>query len=365
MGCRRCNDNLEMAQPAKEPTVSYPTPLVVYGILALLVLYTLYFAASLVLPVYLAFLMSLALSPLVRVLRRLRIPRAAGAAIVLAAFLTVGGYVGVALSEPAAEWMAKAPSSFEQIERRLRVVKRPLEQVSEATQGVEDITDVDGKNPPIVQLRGSTLAETLFSGTRTLLAQAFSILVLLYFLLASSDDLFHKLAATLPGTRTKPAAADMVRLVESEISRYLLTVCLINTGLAIVVAGAMYLLEMPSALLWGVVGGTLNFIPFIGAICTTGILAVASLLTFDSLAQAALPPLVFACITTFEGFFVTPTLVGRRLTLSPIAILLALFVWSWIWGIAGALIAVPTLAILKIVADRSERLSPIATLIAP
>jgi predicted PurR-regulated permease PerM len=244
-------------------------------------------------------------------------------------------------------------------------VKGPLEQVTKATQSVEDMADVDGEKTPQVEIREPSLAETLVAGTRVLIGHAFLILVLLYFLLVSSDDLVQKLAVIFPRAHGQPGAAEMARQVESDISRYLLTVCLINTGLAVVVATVMHFLAMPSPLLWGAVAGTLNFIPFIGAICTTAILAVVSLLTFDNLAQAVVPPLVFVCITSFEGFFVTPTFVGRRLTLSPIAILLALLVWSWIWGVAGALIAVPTLAIVKIVCDRSPRLNPIAVLISP
>lgn len=336
-----------------------------YGIFILLFLYTLYFAASLILPIYFAFLLSLALSPLVRGLHGLHLPRPAGAAIVLVAFLTFAGYVATALSAPASEWMSRAPSIFRQIDHRLRAVKEPLAQVTEATESVEDIADVDAQKTPTVQLRQASLAETLFVGTRTFLAQAFLVLVLLYFLLASADDLLRRFAATFRLANRQADAGDVIRRVEAEISRYLLTICLINTGLAAVVATTMYFLGMPSPLLWGAVAGTLNFIPFIGAICSTGIMAIVSLLTFDDLAHAALPPLIFVCITSIEGFFITPTLVGRRLTLSPIAILLAIVLLSWIWGAAGALIAVPTLAIFKIVCDRIPRLSPVANLLGP
>ena len=359
---------LEMKPESSERTNSRPSAgtgaLALSGIFVLLTLYTLYFAASLLLPIYLAFLLSLALAPLVRGLHRFRIPRPLGAAAVLALFLTAGGYTVNALSTPAAEWVAKAPSSFHEIERRLRVVKKPIEQVTKATESVEDMANVDADKLPTVQLHTPSLAETLFVGTRTFLAQTFLVLVLLYFLLASADDILCRLARTLsPGGAA--GATELVRLVESEISRYLLTISLINGALAIAVASAMYLLGMPSPILWGAVAGTLNFIPFIGAISTTGILAIVSLLTFDNLAQAIIPPLIFVCITSIEGFFVTPAFVGRRLTLSPIAILLSLLIWSWIWGAAGALIAVPTLAILKIVCDRVGRLRPIALMIDP
>jgi predicted PurR-regulated permease PerM len=334
------------------------------GIFILLTLYTLHFAASLFLPIYIAFLMSLALAPFVRGLHRCRIPRSLGAAMVLASLVAAGGYTLRTLSAPAAEWLAKAPSSFKQIERRLRFVKKPIEQVTKATESVEDMANVDVEKPPAVQVYQASLAETLLVGTRTFLAQMFLVFVLLYFLLASADDVLCRLAGTLP--QGSPARArELAQLVEREISRYLLTNCLINTGLAIVVATTMYLLGMPSPILWGAVAGALNFMPVVGAICTTGILALISLLTFDNLAHAIMPPLSFVCITSIEGFFVTPAFVGRRLALSPIAILLSLLTWSWIWGAAGALIAVPTLAILKIVYDHVARLRRIVALRQP
>lgn len=332
------------------------------GIFVLLVFYTLYFAASLLLPIYLAILFSFALSPLVRGLQRIWIPAPLGAAIVLFLFIGSAGYAVAALSQPATEWMARGPNAFRQIERRLRVLKQPLEQVTKATESVEQLASVEGEKAPTVEVRQASLAQTLFENTRGFLAQAGLVLVLLYFLLAAAGAFSARLAQAFP---QKLGEAAIVDVVESEISRYLLTVSLINAGLGVAVAFTMYMLDMPSPLLWGAVAGVLNFIPFVGAMTSAAIIAAVSLLSFDHLGHAVLPPLFFLGLTTIEGFFVTPALVGRRLLLNPIAILLAVFVWSWMWGAAGALIAVPTLAILKIVCDRIEAMRPVAVLIDP
>lgn len=335
------------------------------GIFVLLVFYTLYFAASLVLPIYLAILLSFALSPLVRGLQRLWVPAPLGAAVVLILFITSAGYAIVALSEPATEWMARGPSAFRQIERRLRVLKAPLEQVTKATESVEQLTTVEGKETAKVEVREASLAQSLFERTRDFLAQACLVLVLLYFLLASAGAFSNRLAEAFPHQLGEAGDASIVKVVESEISRYLLSISVINAGLGIAVAITMHILDMPSPVLWGAMAGILNFIPFVGAMTSAVIIAAVSLLTFDTLGHAVLAPLCFLGLTTIEGFFVTPALVGRRLLLNPIAILLTLFVWSWMWGTAGALIAVPTLAIFKIVCDRIETMRPIAILIDP
>jgi predicted PurR-regulated permease PerM len=334
------------------------------GLFLLASFYTCYFAASLILPIYLSVLLSFALAPFVRALRRLWIPAPAGAAIVLVLF--IGGilYSLILLTQPATEWIARGPTAFQQVEQRLRFIKQPLAQVTKATESVEQLATVD-KQPPTVAVRQASLAETLFDSTREFLAQAFLVLVLLYFLMASAGALSARVAEAFPQTQRGPRDAGILQTIEKEISVYLLTISLINTGLGVAVAVLMYFLSMPSPLLWGTMAGVLNFIPFVGPTVSAGIIGIVSLLTFDSVAYAVVPPALFVATTTVEGFFITPALVGRRLLLNPIAILVAIFVWSWIWGVPGALIAVPTLAILKIVCDRIETMRPLSILIDP
>jgi predicted PurR-regulated permease PerM len=348
-----------MSSPKVEHRRRRPVRFAVWGIFTLLIFYTLYFAASLILPIYLAALLSLVLSPLVRGLERAWVPPPLGAAIVLIVVFAGVGYAFSLLMPPATEWMSRGPGAVAQIEQRLRVVKQPLEQMTKATQKVEQLTEVEGSQTPTVELRQMSLAETLFSGTRTLLMQGGLVVVLLYFLL-SADGFLNRVVTILPLPQSDTKGKQLLRHVESEISRYLLTISLINAGLAAVVTVVMHAFGLPSPLLWGVMGGILNFIPFVGAMASAAVIGIVSLLTFDDLGRALLPPLAFIALTSLEGFFVTPTLIGRRMTFGPIPILLAVFVGSWLWGVAGALIAVPTLAIGKIV---YEHIAPISTLI--
>src|SRR5688572_23889655 len=199
----------------------------------------------------------------------------------------------------------------------------------------------------------------VLSRTGSFLGSAVVMVVLLYFLLASGDLFLRKLIHVLPRFGDKKRAIEIARQTEHHISTYLSTVTLINIALGVVVGVAMHLAGMPNPVLWGVTAGLLNFVPYLGALVTAGVLTLVSILTFDSLGRAMVAPLIFLGINAIEGYLVTPMLLGRRLTLNPVAIFLGLIVWGWIWGIAGALLAVPILATFKIFCDNIEPLSPI------
>ncbi|HSV27907.1 MAG TPA: AI-2E family transporter, partial [Candidatus Omnitrophota bacterium] len=137
-------------------------------------------------------------------------------------------------------------------------------------------------------------------------------------------------------------------------------VTLVNIGLGVVTALVMWALGVPNPALWGVVAAILNYVPYAGAMLNVVILAVVGLLSFDELWRGMLPAAAFLGLTTLESDVLTPTMVGRRLTLPPMVVFLSLLVWGWIWGVAGALLAVPILVILKVAADYSETLRPLA-----
>jgi len=156
---------------------------------------------------------------------------------------------------------------------------------------------------------------------------------------------------------------EMVREMEDDVSFYLLTISLINAGLGIAIGTAMYLLGMPNAVLWGVMAALFNFVPYLGALVGAGVVGLVALLTVEQPLAALLPPLVYLTLTSIEGYLVTPAMLARRLTLNPIAVFLSLILWTWVWGIGGALLAVPLLATFKICCDHIEPLKPIGTML--
>ena len=333
------------------------------GLFMLGVFYTLYFAKAVFIPIVLAMLLSLVFAPLVRRLAKIGIPDGLGAAIVIIVSLVTVIFGVFQLSTPATEWLERAPYSFMRIEQRLEELRRPVEEVQEATRRVEELTDggEEGGEQAAVVVEGPGLVETLAVGTFSFIAGAAITIVLLFFILASGDLFLRKLVQVLPTLHDKRRAVEIARQTERDISTYLLTITCINVGLGIATGFAMYALDMPNPVLWGAVAGIFNFIPYIGPVITIGIISLVSLLTFYQWWDIVLPPLAFFALTALEGQFLTPMIVGRRLTLNPVVILVALLVWGWLWGVPGLLMAVPWLAACKILCDHVPPLTPLGT----
>jgi predicted PurR-regulated permease PerM len=329
------------------------------GLFVLAVLYTLYFARAFLLPIVLAVLLDFLLSPVIRVLKRARIPEPVGAAMVLLALLGALSLGAYTLADPAREWMDKAPQSLAKVQSRLRDLRRPVEQVTKTAEQVEAATEVSKSGPQEVVLRGPRLSERLFGNTQSFLTGAIETLILLYFLLAVGDLFLQKLIKVLPQLGDKKKAVAIARATETSISTYLFTVALVNVGLGLAVALVMLLIGMPNALLWGALAGLAEFIPYVGATVMAGTLTMAGLVTFPTVGHALLVPGAYLAVNLIQSQFISPMILGRRLTLNPVAILVGLVFWWWLWGVGGAFIAVPLLATFKIFCDHIESLAPI------
>ena len=331
------------------------------GLLLLAILTALHLARDLVLPIVLAFILSLVFLPAVRAMKKIRIPASIGAGVLvlglLAAFLG-GAYK---LAEPAAAWLDRAPQGLREIDAKLRRITGTVHDVATATAQVQDMTEqiAGGDNQKKVQevtVKTPSLASVVLDASKDFAVTAFSTLVLLYFLLACGDFFLRKTIAATPRLADKKRAVDIARQVEAAVSTYLLTVTLINAGLGCLVALAMYLLGVPNPVLWGVMVAVLNFIPYLGDIASASILTIVGLLTFDDVWHGLLVPGAFCLLTAAEGYFITPLILGRRLRLNPVVIVLSVLFWGWMWGVLGALLAVPILVAVKTFCDRVESL---------
>ncbi|HET6837835.1 MAG TPA: AI-2E family transporter [Gemmatimonadales bacterium] len=330
------------------------------GLFVLASFYTLYFARAFFLPIILAVLLDFLLSPLIRGLKRARIPEPLGAAIVILALLGTAGAAVYGLIDPAKEWAAKLPGSMREAENRLRTLRSPVEQVSKTAEQVEQATQMnDQSKTPEVVVKGPSLTERLFGTTQTLVASFVEVIILLYFLLAAGDLFLQKLIKVLPQFRDKKTAVSIARETEASISTYLVTVTLVNLALGVAVAGVMFLLGMPNPLLWGALAALVEFVPYIGATALVAVLFLAGLVAFDQIGHALLVPAAYLAVNILQSQFIAPLILGRRLTLNPVAIFVGLVFWWWIWGVPGAFIAVPLLATFKIFCDHIEALAPI------
>jgi len=329
------------------------------GLFILAVFYTLYLGRSFFVPLVLAVLLSFLFSPLVRRLKRARIPESLSAAVVLVALVGTVGYSAYWLSGPASDWIARAPESIQRVESKLRKLRRPVEQVSRAAEQVEKVAGGASADAVKVEIQGQTLSSALFGGTQAFLASSLVVAILFYFLLASGDLFLTKVIKVVPRLQDKKRAVQIARETEDQISGYLATTAIINTAFGAVVAGAMWWLGMPNPALWGVVAGLTNFIPYLGGIVCLTILGVVALVQFDSIGRALTVSGVFFALNTLEGNLITPLIVGRQLSLNPVVIFVSVLLWGWLWGIPGSLLAVPIMAAIKIMCDHIEGLGPI------
>ena len=342
--------------------------LAVAGLFLLALVAFLRFAEAILLPVVLAVLFYFLLKPSVMALQRLRIPRPIGAVLILA--VVIGAFVtGLStLQDPAREFLTKAPESWRKLEGKAREILRRVEQLTRA-QTDEDAEQSPEPKPATPPAKGFNLSDTVLSYgtliyTASFLTGFLETIVLLYFLLAAGDRFLETLVGALPGQTGKDEAVAIVNDVQHSISRYLVTVAGINSCVGLIVATAMLLLGMPNPVLWGVVAAILNFMPYFGPLTVFSVLVLAGLLVFESVGQALLPAAVYACVHAVESNLVTPSILGRRLTLNPLIIFLALMFWTWLWGIAGALLSVPLLMMFKILCDHTPPLAPIGELLA-
>jgi predicted PurR-regulated permease PerM len=336
--------------------------LLILTLLALL--YTLRFAQAFFLPIVLAILLNLLLSPIVRLLRNsIRIPEPLGAGIVIVVLLGVLGFGVYRLTPAASAWLARAPESLATLQRRIQPLRRPVEQVTQAAEQVEQATDMDKKTPQ-VEIKGPSLTQQVFGGTTAMLSVAIVVVFLTYFLLASGELFLQKLVAVLPQLKDKKTAVRIVRETEAHVSTYLLVTTVINVGVGVVTGVALWLLDMPNPVLWGVIAGVLNFVPYIGGLVNTVILALAAFLAFEDVGRALLIPIVFTVINILEGNLITPWIVGRRMRLNTVAVFTGLVFWWYVWGVPGAILAVPIMATIKITCDNIESLRPIGEFLA-
>ncbi|QQS12146.1 MAG: AI-2E family transporter [Rhodospirillales bacterium] len=347
----------ELPPEVQERLAEMPVPqdiqtFLLTGIFLLLTLFALYFTGEVVLPIIFAFILYLVLQPAMRAFARLRFPKALAAlALILALFGGVGA-LGFTLSGPTADWVAKAPESLRRIESRLFALKQPIADLQRVGKQVETITEGPPKDGAPVRVAGPGIDSLLFSGTRSMAVGLGTTVVLLFFLLASGDLFLRRLVEILPAYSDKKQAVEISREIEANISSYLATISLMNLGVGVLTGVAAYATGLSDPILWGTLAFLLNFIPIIGPLAGAFILLVAGLLSFDDLWRALLPVGVYLAIHLVEGQFVTPMLLARRFILNPVLIMVAIVFWYWMWGIAGALLAVPLLATVKIVCDR-------------
>jgi predicted PurR-regulated permease PerM len=307
-----------------------------------------------VLPVVIAILLSLLLSTPVRWLRRRRIPERFGAAIMVFGALGIAAGAGALLVKPAIEWISSAPATLAKVETKIRLLAKPIAALQQSADRMATVTGPAapaGKPPAQVQLTTPGFFERVSMGTLASVPAALSVVFLTYFLLASGPLFRRKIAQILPGRRDVVHLETILDEIEIVTSKFLATATMINVGVGIATALALWAAGLPNAILWGGVATVFNFVPYLGPIVTASIIALAALASFDEPARALVAPGCFVVIHLSENNFITPMLLGRRLPVNTVAIFLGLLFFGWIWGIPGAVLAVPLTTVVKVACD--------------
>jgi predicted PurR-regulated permease PerM len=333
-------------------------------LLVAVLLYSCYFAASFILPVLVAALTALLLNPLVRLLHRLLVPRWLGALVVVVAVLAALAGLGVLVYEPALDTARNLPRTMQQIAPKLRAMTHPITEASEITQALDTIQTTEPDPPTRVQVVQPRpgLGELVENSGETL-ASVLAAVILCFFFLVFGDTLLLHAVMVAPTLAEKRITVEIVRSIQADVSRYMLTITLINVVLGLATAAVMWWLGMPTPLLWGALAGLLNYAPYVGPLVLIVLLGVAGLFQFDTLGEALMPALAYLGLNAVEGQFLTPMLLGSSLSLNPVIILLWLMFWGWLWGIPGFLLGVPMLVAFKIVCSRVESLQGWSTML--
>lgn len=305
------------------------------------------------LPVTIALVIAVALVPLLEWLERRGLPSSLAALLCVMLFLMLANGAIASVIVPATEWFARLPSSIQLIRANLSPLidmYSTFERFVDETMGSLLRSSAAGDRTVTIEQPNSLFEYVATAAPHVLIQMLFATLVV-YFFLSSWTRMRRR---TITNRGSFSSAMTTARVIQEMIDRtsaYLATITMVNIGMGILVSLLLWFVEMPSPVMWGGLVAILNYIPYFGPILATALLAVGGLMTFSDLGYALVPAVLFVAVHLVEANILTPMLVGRRLTINPLLILIALSFWSWVWGTAGALLAVPLLIILKTILD--------------
>lgn len=340
----------------------------VYGLFILAILYTFYLAHEVVLPVVLAILVTLLLSPIVEsLLKRFKVPKAISSLFLLLGLVAGIAGISFAISGPLLQWAERAPSTVSELLVGQSEVQQGLRQITDTAEQIEEQIEEqlgeDAESAQTVVLQTDSWRSQLTSGLYQTAAGVTLALALTYFLLVSGDRMLLNLAAQL--SRQKRAIMlSIVRNGQEQIARYLGVITLTNSAIGIVIGLIAWAVGLPSPAVWAVVVALTRFIPYLGVIIAFALLTIVSAATFDSLLMMAIVPASFMLISTLVGFFLEPYIHGMRLAVNPVIIFIAIFFWGWLWGPIGVFIAVPLMTVIMVIVSHIPKLEGLYRVLA-
>jgi predicted PurR-regulated permease PerM len=338
----------------------------VKALLACAIGLVLYFAHFAFIPIALALLLALVLSGPVEALHGWRVPRSVSAAVLLIIILGIFAALVNFLSAPAQQWFAAAPHTLRIIEKKIRPLEQVIGRVDALRSSAGSIGNAAHAAPqPSLSAPEESAPVMLLDATRDAALSSVTVIILTLFLLAGGPPMLARMTSAFASDLKAVHILDVIEKVRREVGRFYVTTALINVGLGIATALAMMWCGMPSPFLWGAMAGIFNFIPYVGATATLIVLTLVAIVSYDGLGNVIAVAGSYLALATIEGQFVQPLLVGRRLRLNPMLVFLGLWFGGLFWGVAGIILATPTLVALKVVAENARRGKPLVNFLGP
>jgi len=316
------------------------------GMFVILFVIALSLARPVLLPVASAFVVTMMLGPLSSRAERVGIPSLLSAIVLW--LLVIGVFYGVIvlLASPAVDWISKAPEIGRNIQEKMHVLDRPLAALQELRDALLPSDKKGSLGVDIV-----AFVQPAVAVVTPAIGQTFIFFGTLFFMLLGRARLRQFLVVFFDQREARLRTLRIMNDIEHNLTGYLSVVAIINVAIGICGGIAAWAAGLPDPVAWAVLAFILNFIPYIGALIMEAAMFVVGLVTFSTLTHALIAPLLFLAMATLEGHFITPAIMGRRLTLNPLIVFLSLVFWTWLWGPVGAFLAVPLLIVVMVVAD--------------
>ncbi len=305
--------------------------------------FTLNFAKDFLVPIVLAFLLSMVFAPIRRFFDRRGVPSSLTSIVIV--FLLLGGLVMLvsALVLPVSGWIERGPQIQRDVQSKLSGLSSTFSGVVDAASRLSELTKSHSVDVQQVEVRDSSFIASAALFAPAAMTQFLFTLILLLFLLASGDMFYEKLVHVMPTFKDKKRAMRIAHDIERKLSRYLLTITIINAGLGVAIAVLLWLVGMPSAIIFGVLAFFLNYVPYLGAFAGLLVAMGVALVSFDGPGWSLAVGVLYLGVTSIEGQLITPYFVGKSLRLNTVVVFIAVSFWAWLWSAVGMLVAVPLL----------------------
>jgi predicted PurR-regulated permease PerM len=318
----------------------------IVGIFLLALIAALYFARAILMPVFAALVIGLTLAPLERRAERHRVPQWLFAVLIVGLVVAALHVATLLLSGPISNWIGRLPELTSIVKNKLHSLDQGLTTFQNIfNAGIPSSGDTGSK----FDIAG--LATSAVEILSPAIGQLIIFFAMLFFILIGQTDLRRQLILAFSSGDARLSAIRILNDVEENLASYVATVSMINLAIGIITAIGVYIIGLPNAPLWGAIAFFCNYLPYVGPAIVLCILFAVGLINFSSISYALIAPAFYLTLTTLEGHFITPNILGRHFMLNPLGVFAALIFWTWLWGPIGSFLSVPILIVFLSVLD--------------